>query len=61
MDLKGLERTGEDWRGLEWTQFQHIFSTPTWGIHPFVEKNEFEYPPYIAVGSSEHSKIFWKV
>ena len=37
------------------------FQQTTWGTHPFVEKNEFEYPASAAVGSSEHSKIFWKV
>jgi len=35
-----------DWRGLEWTQFQHTnLGIPT----PFALKNEFEYPSHAAV------------
>ena len=32
-----------DWRGLEWTQFQHIFSTPTWGYPPPFRFTLFRY------------------
>ena len=39
----------------------HFQRTNLGCTHPFVKNNEFEYLSHTAVGSSEHSKIFWAV